>query len=548
MKLRLVMLLALSTISVHAQSIFNCGPDGTAWVAASGTGGACNAVTGSGATFAFARGTTSGSVPYVDSPYVNIAPTGADHTAMAFAYMDNTGSTPTTVNIQAFTEHITFVPNGQYLAITWDNSNPGLPAGASAEGGFYQGECGGSCSTYTGGPFETIAMMFDSYNPLTQTAGSFTYSSVQLYSKESLQPPFLPVSSSSGNYTYYPTNKVSTSPVPLNTPSGTPETSTGDTYSATVGYDGWTVSLCLYDITAANGSCSSSTAGTGTYLQQSWSGILIPSIVGGTTAHLQLIESTGEASTYNLLIGDWSYTVNTPTGSPSFTAYNAGSTYNNGTVSVASPVYSVAPGTYSSTQTVSLSTSTSPNSYICYETSVSTPTLYPWPDQIGGCVQGTLYSGPVSISSTTTLYAVAGSNIVAFGPANTSPTGAGPMSTMVAGTYTIGGSTAATPTFSPVAGTYSGTQSVTLSSSSSGAVICYNTTGSPATNGSTGCTTGTLYSSPVSVSTSETLYAVAGGTGYADSSVGSAAYTINSAAPSVKLSGKGTISGKVVLQ
>lgn len=107
----------------------------------------------------------------------------------------------------------------------------------------------------------------------------------------------------------------------------------------------------------------------------------------------------------------------------------------------------------------------------------------------------------------------------AAGNAQTSPCtmGALVMSTPVA----------ATPTFSPVAGTYSSTQSVTLSTTS-GTVICYNTTGSPATNGTTGCTTGTLYTTPVSVSTSETLYAVAGGTGLVDSTVGSAAYVITS--------------------
>jgi hypothetical protein len=57
-------------------------------------------------------------------------------------------------------------------------------------------------------------------------------------------------------------------------------------------------------------------------------------------------------------------------------------------------------------------------------------------------------------------------------------------------------------------------------------VICWNTTGSPATNGAAGCTAGTLYTGPVAVATSETLYAVAGGTGYLDSSIGSAAYVI----------------------
>ena len=85
---------------------------------------------------------------------------------------------------------------------------------------------------------------------------------------------------------------------------------------------------------------------------------------------------------------------------------------------------------------------------------------------------------------------------------------------------------ASTPTFSPVAGTYTTTQSVTISTTSAGAIICYDTTGSPATNGTTGCSAGTLYSGPVSVASNETLFAVAGGTGFSDSSIGSAAYVI----------------------
>jgi hypothetical protein len=111
----------------------------------------------------------------------------------------------------------------------------------------------------------------------------------------------------------------------------------------------------------------------------------------------------------------------------------------------------------------------------------------------------------------------------------------GLLATPAFGQYTIGQwttsvtvavATAATPTFSPVAGTYSSAQTVTISASTGG-VICYNTTGSPATNGTTGCTTGTLYTGTVSVASTETLYAVAGGTGYMDSAVGSAAYTIS---------------------
>lgn len=98
-----------------------------------------------------------------------------------------------------------------------------------------------------------------------------------------------------------------------------------------------------------------------------------------------------------------------------------------------------------------------------------------------------------------------------------------------AGAYQFGNG-ANPPIFHPVAGSYGPAQSVTITSTSTGAIICYNTTGSPATNGSTGCTTGTLYSGAVTVSSSETLYAVAGGTDYSDSGVSSAHYTINGAA------------------
>ena len=97
-------------------------------------------------------------------------------------------------------------------------------------------------------------------------------------------------------------------------------------------------------------------------------------------------------------------------------------------------------------------------------------------------------------------------------------------------TYTVQSpGQAATPTFSPATGTYTGTQHIALSSSSTGAVVCYNTVGSPATNGATGCNTGTLYAAPVSVPASESLYAVAGGTGYSDSPVVNASYVIQSA-------------------
>jgi hypothetical protein len=86
--------------------------------------------------------------------------------------------------------------------------------------------------------------------------------------------------------------------------------------------------------------------------------------------------------------------------------------------------------------------------------------------------------------------------------------------------YTINGA-AATPGFSPAAGTYSSGQTVTISDGTSGASIYYTTNGTTPTTGST------LYSSAVSVASTQTLEALAVKAGYFNSAVGSAAYTIN---------------------
>ena len=93
-------------------------------------------------------------------------------------------------------------------------------------------------------------------------------------------------------------------------------------------------------------------------------------------------------------------------------------------------------------------------------------------------------------------------------------------------TATTSGETLAAPTFSPAGGTYSSSQSVTISSTA-GSTICYSTSGVPA--GSSGsCTTGTAIASgsSVTVSTSETLYAIATEAGLKNSASNSAAYTI----------------------
>jgi hypothetical protein len=165
----------------------------------------------------------------------------------------------------------------------------------------------------------------------------------------------------------------------------------------------------------------------------------------------------------------------------------------------ATPTFSPAAGSYGLAQTVTISDSTS-GATIYYTTNGTTPTT--------GSAQ---YSSAITGSTAETLEAIATS-----ASANNS--------VVATATYTIGG-TAATPTFSPVSGNYVGNQSITISDTSSGATIYYTT------NGSTPNTGSAVYSTPITVSTSETLEAIAAGSGYTNSAVGSAAYTIVAAMP-----------------
>ena len=167
---------------------------------------------------------------------------------------------------------------------------------------------------------------------------------------------------------------------------------------------------------------------------------------------------------------------------------------------VTTPTFNPTSGIYASAQSVTISTPTS-GANIYYTTDDSTPTE-----------SSTLYTSPVNVNSTMTLKAIAFKS------------GATPSSLASAG-YVIGTpATVGAPVFSPVAGTYTSTQSVTITTATSGAAIRYTTDGSDPTS-----TTGTLYSTAISVATSKTLKAIAYKSLMADSAVAAATYTINGA-------------------
>jgi hypothetical protein len=81
-------------------------------------------------------------------------------------------------------------------------------------------------------------------------------------------------------------------------------------------------------------------------------------------------------------------------------------------------------------------------------------------------------------------------------------------------------SLAATPTFSVAGGSYTPPQTVTLSDATPEATIYYTTDGTTPSGAST------IYSAPITVSSSETIQAVAVASGYANSAIAAASYTV----------------------
>ena len=165
----------------------------------------------------------------------------------------------------------------------------------------------------------------------------------------------------------------------------------------------------------------------------------------------------------------------------------------------ASPTFSPSNGTYNTPLTVTISDST-PNTTIYYATN-----HYPSTSS-----NSTIYTGPIAVSSSETIWAIALAKDHY-------------QSGIVSGNWNIvpGAVAAATPSFSPAGGTYPSSQTVTFTDTTPGSTIFYTT------DGSTPTTNSLVYTGPLSISSTHTLNAIASANGYMNSSVATAAYTIN---------------------
>jgi len=173
------------------------------------------------------------------------------------------------------------------------------------------------------------------------------------------------------------------------------------------------------------------------------------------------------------------------------------------TLQVVTPVLNPAGGTYTTTPSVTLTTSTS-GSTIYYTMDGSPPTT-----------SSTPYTAPVLVGTSLTLKAAAfktgwlGSNVAS-------------------GTYTLKLGTLAAPTITPSSGTFVGSVSVSLGAAS-GASINYTT------DGTTPTTSSTLYAAPFTLTRTSSVKAIAVKPNYTTSAVASASLSVKAVAPVLSL-------------
>lgn len=176
------------------------------------------------------------------------------------------------------------------------------------------------------------------------------------------------------------------------------------------------------------------------------------------------------------------------------------------------PSFSPAGGTYSAAQNVTITSTEGATIY--YTTNGDEPTT-----------SSSVYSSPIAVSANTTIKAYAVKSGMTDSEVGTA-------------VYNI---RCAQPTFTPAAGTHNEAKSVTISCATEGATIYYTTDGSDPDDGST------EYTGAISVSSTQTIKAIAYKTGMTESEVNSAAYELKCATPTITAGGTFTDSKNVEL-
>ena len=343
----------------------------------------------------------------------------------------------TPVNIQAFTTNFSF----QLSAAQADGFTFVIQnAGVNALGS-NGGGLGYGGATAGAGIGQSVAIKFDFYNNAgegTDSTGLFT----------------------NGTYPTVPFIDLTPSGIQLNS---------GDSIQAQLSYNGTVLTLTLNDVVVNK-----------TYTQQFT--VNIPQIVGANTAFVGFTGGAGGLSSSQKIL-TWTYA-------------------SSATQSAASaPAFTPAGGTYTTGQSVALTSSTA-GAAIYYTTNGTTPTT-----------SSTLYSTPIAVAAgTTTINAIA--------------TASGLTSSLVSSaTYVVAPVTPA-PVFAPAGGSYKAAQSVSITDN--GAVIYYTT------NGATPTTNSAVYSGPVNAPVgTTTIKAIAVAPSSSQSAVTTATYVIsNSVTPS----------------
>ncbi len=173
----------------------------------------------------------------------------------------------------------------------------------------------------------------------------------------------------------------------------------------------------------------------------------------------------------------------------------------NGESTAVAPSIGPNGGSFNSSQSVSLSSTTSSASiYYTLDGSVPTPA-------------STLYSEPFTVSTDATVQAIASAPGFVQSPVSSA-------------TFTFSTQTPAV-TFSPTPGTYGSTQQVNLAGTDTSANIYYTTDGSTPTSSSS------LYSGPITANGSTTIHAIAIDPGLQNSNVSTGSYVIQAPGSSV---------------